>query len=43
MTRGRAGPDRWERGITVEYIDFSVSRLFGGAFRCSTQPLLRAE
>ncbi|GAB2568167.1 dimethylarginine dimethylaminohydrolase family protein [Nocardia heshunensis] len=31
------------RGITVEYLDFSVSRLFGGAFRCSTQPLLRAH
>ncbi|MFE2999976.1 hypothetical protein ACFXG4_33870 [Nocardia sp. NPDC059246] len=31
------------RGITVEYIDFAVSRLFGGAFRCSTQPLLRAD
>ncbi|MGW5570730.1 dimethylarginine dimethylaminohydrolase family protein [Nocardia thailandica] len=30
-------------GITVEYVDLAVSRLFGGAFRCSTQPLLRAE
>ncbi|MFF0637137.1 dimethylarginine dimethylaminohydrolase family protein [Nocardia sp. NPDC004151] len=39
----RVGTLLKERGITVEYIDFSVSRLFGGAFRCSTQPLLRAE
>ncbi|MFF2084449.1 dimethylarginine dimethylaminohydrolase family protein [Nocardia sp. NPDC058176] len=30
------------RGVTVEYIDFAVSRLFGGAFRCSTQPLSRS-
>ncbi|APA99633.1 dimethylarginine dimethylaminohydrolase family protein [Nocardia seriolae] len=30
-------------GITVEYIDFAVTRIFGGAFRCSTQPLLRAD
>ncbi|MFB6504225.1 MULTISPECIES: dimethylarginine dimethylaminohydrolase family protein [unclassified Streptomyces] len=29
------------RGITVEYVDFSVSRSFGGSFRCSTQPLRR--
>lgn len=27
--------------IKVEYIDFSISRSFGGSFRCSTQPLLR--
>ncbi|MBL1078055.1 amidinotransferase [Nocardia sp. 2] len=38
----RVGEQLAARGITVEYIDFSVSRLFGGAFRCSTQPLLRA-
>lgn len=38
----RVGAQLEARGITVEYIDFSVSRLFGGAFRCSTQPLLRA-
>ncbi|MEV6279279.1 amidinotransferase [Nocardia sp. NPDC051832] len=38
----RVGKELEARGITVEYIDFSVSRLFGGAFRCSTQPLLRA-
>ncbi|WP_343561916.1 arginine deiminase family protein [Sphingobacterium sp.] len=28
-------------GIHVEYIDFQISRSFGGSFRCSTQPLLR--
>ncbi|MBP2191479.1 dimethylarginine dimethylaminohydrolase family protein [Nocardia goodfellowii] len=39
----RVGKELEARGITVEYIDFSVSRLFGGAFRCSTQPLLRAN
>ncbi len=31
-----------ERGISVEYIDFSISRSFGGSFRCSTQPLVRS-
>ncbi|MGW4247782.1 amidinotransferase, partial [Nocardia sp. NPDC004722] len=39
----RVGKQLQERGITVEYIDFAVSRIFGGAFRCSTQPLLRTE
>ncbi|MEV6214599.1 amidinotransferase [Nocardia sp. NPDC051833] len=39
----RVGDALKERGVIVEYIDFSVSRLFGGAFRCSTQPLLRAQ
>lgn len=29
------------RGITVEYVDFKISRSFGGSFRCSTQPLIR--
>ncbi|WP_405494351.1 hypothetical protein [Nocardia sp. NBC_00511] len=38
----RVGAQLRARGITVEYVDFAVSRLFGGAFRCSTQPLLRA-
>ncbi|MCS4227314.1 dimethylarginine dimethylaminohydrolase family protein [Sphingobacterium sp. BIGb0165] len=28
-------------GIHVEYVDFKISRSFGGSFRCSTQPLLR--
>jgi hypothetical protein len=27
--------------VTVEYVDFSISRSFGGAFRCSTQTLWR--
>ncbi|MFC9895627.1 dimethylarginine dimethylaminohydrolase family protein [Nocardia sp. NPDC127579] len=39
----RVGAELERRGITVEYLDFSVSRLFGGAFRCSTQPLLRED
>ncbi|WP_210749542.1 dimethylarginine dimethylaminohydrolase family protein [Nocardia vermiculata] len=30
------------RGVKVEYVDFSISRSFGGSFRCSTQPLHRA-
>lgn len=29
-------------GIQVEYVDFQISRSFGGSFRCSTQPLLRS-
>lgn len=29
--------------VAVEYIDFKVSRSFGGSFRCSTQPFLRLE
>ncbi|MVU77790.1 hypothetical protein GPX89_11110 [Nocardia sp. ET3-3] len=40
---GRVGKELEARGIAVEYVDFAVSRLFGGAFRCSTQPLLRAD
>lgn len=39
----RVGAQLEQRGITVEYLDFSVSRLFGGAFRCSTQPLSRID
>ncbi|WP_067703247.1 dimethylarginine dimethylaminohydrolase family protein [Nocardia jejuensis] len=39
----RVGAELRARGITVEFLDFSVSRLFGGAFRCTTQPLLRAD
>lgn len=35
------GEELEKRGITVEYIDYKISRSFGGAFRCSTQPLLR--
>lgn len=35
------GKELENRGITVEYIDYKISRSMGGAFRCSTQPLLR--
>lgn len=38
----RVGDAIARHGITVEYVDFRISRGFGGAFRCSTQPLLRA-
>ncbi|MFJ8545071.1 dimethylarginine dimethylaminohydrolase family protein [Streptomyces sp. NPDC093586] len=38
---GRIGEQLERRGVTVEYVDFSVSRSLGGAFRCSTQPLRR--
>ena len=30
-------------GVAVEYVDFAISRSMGGGFRCSTQPLLRAD
>jgi N-dimethylarginine dimethylaminohydrolase len=30
------------RGTTVELVDFKISRSFGGSFRCSTQPFVRA-
>ncbi|WP_413532198.1 dimethylarginine dimethylaminohydrolase family protein [Empedobacter brevis] len=32
-----------KEGVNVAYIDFSISRSFGGSFRCSTQPLLRVD
>ena len=32
-----------QHGVTVEYVDFKITRSFGGSFRCSTQPLLRCE
>lgn len=32
-----------KEGVKVEYIDYKISRSFGGAFRCSTQPLLRVR
>lgn len=35
------GAELEAKGITVEYIDFAISRSFGGGVRCSTQPLLR--
>jgi glycine amidinotransferase len=37
----RIGDAVGRHGVTVEYVEFSVSRAFGGAFRCSTQPLWR--
>lgn len=37
----RIGDQIARHGITVEYVDFAISRSFGGAFRCSTQPLWR--
>ncbi|MGX5819265.1 dimethylarginine dimethylaminohydrolase family protein [Chitinophaga lutea] len=39
----RIGRQLTARGVQVEYIDFSISRSFGGSFRCSTQPLLRKD
>ena len=37
----RIGAQIERHGIAVEYVDFSISRSFGGSFRCSTQPLWR--
>lgn len=37
----RIGDEIAKHGIQVEYVDFQISRGFGGAFRCSTQPLWR--
>lgn len=37
------GAELEKRGITVEYIDFKISRSLYGAFRCSANPLLRCE
>jgi glycine amidinotransferase len=37
----RIGDEVAKHGIQVEYVDFRISRGFGGAFRCSTQPLWR--
>ncbi len=28
-------------GVTVEYVDFAITRSFGGSFRCTTQSLWR--
>jgi len=38
----RIGSEIARHGVRVEYLDLSVSRGFGGAFRCTTQPLWRA-
>jgi glycine amidinotransferase len=37
----RIGDEVAKHGIQVEYVDFQISRGFGGAFRCTTQPLWR--
>ncbi|WP_338864712.1 amidinotransferase [Myxococcus stipitatus] len=37
----RIGDAIARHGVKVEYVDFTISRAFGGAFRCSTQPLWR--
>lgn len=37
----RIGDEVARHGISIEYVDFAISRGFGGSFRCSTQPLLR--
>ena len=37
----RIGEAVARRGVRVAYVDFAISRAFGGAFRCSTQALLR--
>ncbi|MGM0167367.1 amidinotransferase [Enterococcus sp. AZ135] len=29
------------KGIKVEALDYHISRMFGGSFRCTTQPLIR--
>ncbi|MDO4489062.1 MAG: arginine deiminase family protein [Eubacteriales bacterium] len=42
MFKDTIGGELEKRGITVEYVHFDISRSYGGSFRCSTQPLLRA-
>ena len=37
------GRELEKRGVKVEYVSFSITREFQGAFRCSMQPLLRSE
>ncbi len=32
-----------QHGVEVCYLDFKITRSFGGSFRCSTQPLLRYD
>jgi len=39
--KNTVGKELEKRGITVEYVEFAKSRHLEGAFRCSTQPLLR--
>ncbi len=38
---GRIAEAIARHGVQVVPVDFAISRSFGGAFRCSTQPLLR--
>ena len=37
----RIGEAIARHGVAVEYVEFSVSRAFGAAFRCPTQALWR--
>jgi len=37
----RIGDAVAKQGVAVEYVEFDISRSFGGAFRCSTQTLWR--
>ena len=37
----RIGEQIARHGVRVEYLDFTISRAFGGSFRCSTQALHR--
>lgn len=37
------GKELEDKGITVEYIDFSATRVEAGSIHCSTQPLLRVN
>ncbi|EUJ43202.1 hypothetical protein [Listeria fleischmannii] len=39
----KLGKQLEEKGILVEYVDYQISRSFGGSFRCTTQPLLRKK
>ena len=41
--RDTVGKELEKRGVRAEYLDFRFTRAFGGAFRCSTNPLLRNE
>ncbi|MEU5772312.1 hypothetical protein ABZ819_03265 [Streptomyces venezuelae] len=39
----RIGDQLERHGVRVEYVDFAITRSFGGSFRCSTQPLSRVD
>lgn len=34
-------PEIEKYGIKVETLDYHISRIFGGSFRCTTQALIR--